>query len=99
VLHAIGACLAVSVVYHAAARDITIKALELEVTGALDIRGFLGLSDDVRPGYQNITVCCRVDTDASADALQELWQHAQRISPVLDVVRNPVPISLVLEKR
>lgn len=75
------------------------NALELDVTGELDTHGFLGLSDDVRPGYQNITICGRVDADAPSDALQELWQHAQPISPVLDIVRTPVSISLVLHKR
>ena len=99
VLHALSACLAVSVVYHAAARGIKINALDLDATGELDTRGFLGLSDEVRPGYQNVTVRCRIATDAPPDALKELWEHAQRISPVLDIIRNPVPVSLVLERK
>jgi uncharacterized OsmC-like protein len=60
VLHALGACLAVSVVYHGAARGITIHTLEFDVTGELVIRGFFGVSDEVRPGYQNIAVRCRI---------------------------------------
>ena len=99
VLHALGSCLAVSVVYHGAARGFAVHALEFDMTGELDTRGFLGLSDAVRPGYQNITVRCRVATDAPPDALAEMWEHAQRISPVLDIIRNPVPVSLVLERK
>ena len=97
VLHALGTCLTISVVHHAAARGITIDALELDVTGELDMRGYLGLSGEVRPGYQKITVCCRISADAPPDALKELWEHAQRISPVLDTIRNPVAVSLVLD--
>ena len=40
VLHALGACLAVGVAYHAAAREIIINAMELDVTGELDTRVF-----------------------------------------------------------
>jgi hypothetical protein len=72
--------------------------MELDVTAELDTRGFLGMSDAVRPGYQNVTARCRIATDAPPDALNELWEHAQRISPVLDIIRNPVPVSLVLER-
>jgi len=97
VLHALGTCLATSVVHHAAARGITIDSLVLDVTGELDMRGYLGLSVDVRPGYQKVTVCCRISADAPPDALKGLWEHAQRISPVLDTIRNPVAVSLVLD--
>ncbi len=60
------------------------------------MRGYLGLLVDVRPGYQKVTVCCRISADAPPDALKELWEHAQRISPVLDTIRNPVAVLLVL---
>ncbi|MCL5884093.1 MAG: hypothetical protein M1377_01870 [Deltaproteobacteria bacterium] len=29
--------------------------------------------------------------------MEELWAYAQRTSPVLDIVRNPVPVSLTME--
>ncbi|MFZ0925207.1 MAG: OsmC family protein [Halobacteriota archaeon] len=96
-LHALGTCLTTSVVHHAAAKGITIDALDLDLVGELDMRGYLGLSGDVRPGYQNVTVCCRISADAPPDALKELWEHAQCISPVLDTVRNPVAVSLTLD--
>jgi len=99
VLHALGACLAASFVYHGAARGITVHAMDFDIMGELDIRGYLGISDAVRPGYQNITVSCRVATDAPPDAMMQLWEQAQRVSPVLDIIRNPVPVSLMLERK
>ncbi len=97
VLHALGACLAVTVAYHGAARGITIQALKLDVTGELDLSGFLGLSEAIRPGYRNIRVECRVSSDAPDATLEELWRYAQRVSPVLDIILTPIPVSLFLE--
>ncbi len=97
VLHALGACLAVTVAYHGAARGIPIQALEFDVTGELDLTGFLGLSETIRPGYQNIDVTCRIASDAPDATLEELWRYAQRVSPVLDIIRAPVPVSFSVE--
>ena len=93
VLHALAASLTTALVYHAAARGITIEAVESRVEGEIDIQGFLGLSDHVRKGYQNIRVTFKVKTDAPAAILRELFQF----SPVYDTVSNPVPVSISVE--
>src|SRR4029078_9014355 len=56
VLHALAACLSGTIVYHAAARAIALEGLETTISGDVDLRGFLGLDSDVRPGYQQIQV-------------------------------------------
>jgi uncharacterized OsmC-like protein len=94
VLHALAACLTTSLVYHAAARGITIDEVESELEGDIDLQGLLGLSDKVRKGYQNIRVNFKVKSDAPAETLQELC----KFSPVYDIVSNPVPVSLQVEK-
>jgi uncharacterized OsmC-like protein len=96
VLAGLASCLAVGVAYNAAAQGIDLTALEFDVEGDLDLHAFLGLSDDVRPGFQNIRVHCRVKSEASKDQLSQLFDYVQRTSPVLDIVRNPVPVSLDL---
>jgi uncharacterized OsmC-like protein len=90
VLHALAACLTTSMVYHAAARGIKIDSVESRLEGDLDLRGFLGLSKDVRPGYQNLRVHFTVKSDAPAESLQELMKH----SPVFDIVSNAVPVAI-----
>ena len=90
VLHALASCLTTSMVYHAAARGIKIDSIESRLEGDLDLRGFLGLSKDVRPGYENLRVEFTVKSDASAETLQELTKH----SPVFDIVTNPVPVAI-----
>ena len=90
VLHALAACLTTSMVYHAAAQGIKIESVESRLEGDLDLRGFLGLSQEVRPGYQNLRVLFTVKSDAPAEKLRELTKH----SPVFDIVSNPVPVAI-----
>ncbi len=97
VLAALASCLTVSIVYSAAAKDITVHELTLALEGDLDLHGFLGLSETVRPGYEEIQVRYHVVSDASTEQLAELMAHAQETSPVLDIVRNPVPVTFVAE--
>lgn len=94
ILHALASCLAVGVAYNAAAQGITIRSLDFDLQGELDLHGFLGLSDDVRPGYSNVRVTYRIDCDAPDDKVDELCAHVQRTSPVLDILRNPVAVTI-----
>jgi len=98
VLHALASCLIVGFVYNAAVRGINIKAVNINLEGDLDLRGFLGISEDVRPGYQNIRVICRIKSDAPRDRIEEVWEYARRTSPVTDIIRNGVPVSITLEQ-
>ncbi len=72
-------------VYHAAVRGIRLEKVESELEGDLDTRGFLAISDEARPGYQEIRVNFKVETNPENLAtLKELV----RLSPVYDVVSN-----------
>ena len=93
VLHALAACLTTTMVYHAAARGIEIKTIESALEGDLDLRGFLGLSDDVRKGYHQIRVNFKVQSEADASLLREL----AKFSPVYDVVSNSLPVEINIE--
>ena len=97
VLHALASCLAVGFVYNAAARGITVESLGFRLEGDLDLHAFLGLSDRIRPGYQNIKVTYRVKADAPREQIVELCDYVQKTSPVLDIIRNPVPVTVALE--
>ncbi len=94
VLHALTSCLTVGFVYNAAAQSITVEALDFEIEGDLDLHAFLGLSDETRPGYEGITVTYRVQADAPDEKLDELCAYVQRTSPVMDIIRNPVPVTV-----
>jgi uncharacterized OsmC-like protein len=97
VLHALAGCLTTSLVYHAAAQGIRIDAVESRLEGDLDLRGFLGMSDEVRNGYDNVRVTFQIKADASEEQLHALCQLAQKRSPVFDIVTNAVPVTVQLE--
>jgi hypothetical protein len=84
------------VAYNAAAQGIRVESLEFDLEGDLDLHGFLGLSDSVRPGYEGVKVTCRAKTDAPREQIEALCAYVQKTSPVLDILRNPVPVSLSL---
>ena len=68
-LSALAACITTSVVYHAAVRGIESRALEAALEGPLDLQGLLGMSDEVRQGFEGIRVRDRIDTDEENVAL------------------------------
>jgi uncharacterized OsmC-like protein len=93
VLHALAGCLTTALVYHAAARGIEVERVESKLEGDLDIRGLLGITDEVRNGYERIRVSFRIEgvDDQTAD---ELVRIAQAHSPVFDIVTNGVPVQV-----
>ena len=97
VLHALASCLCVGFIYNAAAQGIRVDALDFDLEGDLDLQGFLGLSEQVRPGYEGLRVTYRVKSDAPREKIEELCEYVKKTSPVLDIIRNPVPVTVRLE--
>jgi uncharacterized OsmC-like protein len=96
VLAALASCLTVGFIYNAAAQGIKVESLRYSMEGDVDLHGFLGLSRDVRPGYQEIRLTYWVEAEAPREKLEELCAYVQSTSPVLDILRNPVPVSITL---
>jgi uncharacterized OsmC-like protein len=46
----LAACLTQTIVAHATSRGIQIDSINIDVEGDVDLRGFTGISNDVRPG-------------------------------------------------
>lgn len=97
VLHALASCLSVGFIYNAAAQGIRVDSLSFRLEGDLDLHAFLGLSDQVRPGYEGIRLTYRLKTDAPREKVVALCEYVKKTSPVLDIIRNPVPVSIHLE--
>ena len=92
-LHALAACLTGTLAYHAAARGIALDGLECTIEGDVDLHGFLGLDEKVRPGYEGIRVGFKVSGDFDDEQLAELASLTS-YSPVRDIVSNPVPVAI-----
>ena len=85
-----------TMVYHAAVRGIKLDEVESELEGDIDLRGFFAISDEVRPGYQEIRVNFKVKTDAeNVETLKELI----KLSPVYDVVSSGTQVNVQIEKK
>lgn len=96
-LAAAGSCLSVGFAYNAAVRGIDLESMSIEARGELDLQGFLGISDKVRPGYKNIKVTIKIKSNAPREKIRELYEHVLRTSPVLDIIRNAEPVTVILE--
>lgn len=92
-LQALAACLTGTIVYHAAARGIVLEGLECTIEGDVDVQGFLGLDETVRPGFQQIRASFKASGDFDDDQVAELARLAS-YSPVRDTVSNPVSVAV-----
>jgi uncharacterized OsmC-like protein len=93
-LHAVAACLTTAIVSVAAARKVVLTSVESSVTGDMDVRGTLGLSDEVRNGFSAIRVAFRVSGEAPPEKLREVVERAKARSAVYDMVSNGVPVAV-----
>lgn len=95
-LHALASCVTTSMVAHAAARGIPIRSVESEVEGDINLRGYLGLADDVPRGYTALRVKFKVDADPEYhDRLVELAKY----SPVFNTITNSASVDISLEAK
>jgi uncharacterized OsmC-like protein len=95
-LTALAACVTTSIVYHAAAKGIKLKSVESKLEGDIDLRGFLGISKEVSPGYKEIRMNFKIESDAPAEQLKELIGFAPSLSPVFNTITRAVPVKVKL---
>jgi uncharacterized OsmC-like protein len=96
-LHALAACLTISLVYVAAARGVRLTEVESSLEGQMDARGAFGLSDEVRNGFEHVRAAFRVKGDAPPEKLREVAARAQQRSAVYEMVTNGVPVTMEVE--
>jgi len=78
---ALNACMSVGYVANAAVMGIKIESLEIKTKGQLDLRGFLGLDDKVKPGYEEVQYTVHLKTNAPKDKVEELHKLVMKTSP------------------
>jgi len=96
---ALNACVMVGYVAGAAVRGIRLDKVEIETTGELDLRGFLGIADDVAPGYESIQYTVRIKGDGTPEQFREIHDTVIKTSPNYFNITRPVRIDadLVVE--
>ena len=92
----LAACLTQTIVAHATSRGIQIDSIDIDVEGDVDLRGFTGISNDVRPGAQQFRVDMNIKSNnASKEQINELYEIGKRFSPAFDTLTNGTSVVLV----
>ena len=94
VLHAIASCLIAGIGNIAAARGIRLSKVEAKLSGDIDLRGILGLSDKVRNGYERLDISFEIEGDATREQLEQVVMQAKARSAVYDIITNGIPVSI-----
>jgi uncharacterized OsmC-like protein len=92
-LASLGSCQAITYRFWAEQLGITFDSLAVRVEGDLDIRGFFGFDDTVRPGFTAVRVHVTVNGPESTERYQQLADAVDEHCPVLDLFKNPVPVT------
>ena len=96
VLCGLASCITAGIGTVAAARGVTLYSVESSIEGDIDLQGILGLSDEVRNGFQNIRMDFKVEGDAPQDTLRAIVEQSRARSAVFDVVTNRVPVEITV---
>ncbi|MGE3276666.1 MAG: OsmC family protein [Vicinamibacterales bacterium] len=96
-LHGLASCITAGIGNIAAVRGVTLTSVEARLEGDIDLRGILGLSDDVRNGYEEIRATFRIAGDAPPETLRAIVEQARARSAVYDVLTSGVPVDIRVE--
>jgi uncharacterized OsmC-like protein len=91
-LAALGSCQAITYQVWAAQLGIKLDKVEIGIDGDIDLRGFFGIDDGVRPGFNAIRIRVSLRGPESDARYKELASAVDAHCPVLDLFRNPVPV-------
>lgn len=90
ILSALNACMVVGYVSQAALRGIELSDCRIETEGDLDLRGFLGLDEEVCPGYRRINYTVYIDGNGTREQFAEIHEVVMATSPNFFNLAQPV---------
>ncbi len=92
-LQALGACNTIATLAFAKAMGIKIDSITTEVSGKLDLRGFLGLDPKVRPGFLEINMQTKIKSSEPREKINQLMEYAEAHCPVKDTLSKGTKVS------
>jgi putative redox protein len=96
-LKALAGCYTVTLASLASTRGIQIDAATIDLELDIDLKGFLGVDDDVRKGASQIRATIDLQSrTASRDDLADLVRAVEATSPLRDTLANPVDVVTTL---
>ena len=88
----LNACMTVGFVAGASVRGITLDKLEIRTSGKLDLRGFLGLDEQVPAGYESIQYDVAISGNGTPEQFEEIHQAVIRTSPNYFNLNRAIPL-------
>lgn len=89
---ALASCLAIGYAMWAARLEVPIDTLAVEVEADYDVRGELGVDDEVTPAYLEIRYRILIGSPASDEVLRQLCDTADRYSAYRTMYAEPIPL-------
>ncbi|WP_459547324.1 OsmC family protein [Nocardia sp. X0981] len=96
-LGALISCQIVTYRFWAQRLGIVVDDLSIEAEGDLDVRGFFGIDEQVRAGFQAVRVRVRVAGPETPARYAELQAAVEAHCPVLDLTTGATPVETTLE--
>ena len=93
---ALNSCIMVGYVVGAAVNGITLERLEIKTEGELDLRGFLGIDEEVKPGYEAMQVKVTIKGNGTEAQFREIHRTVLKTSPNYFNVSRPIPVEATL---
>jgi uncharacterized OsmC-like protein len=95
-LIALASCQAITYRFWAAQLGIALDDLEVTAEGDLDLRGFLGIDEAIRPGFIDVRLTITPRGPEPLERYVELAEAVDRHCPVLDLFTNLTPVERIV---
>ena len=93
-LSALAACITAGIGNIASVRQVKLTSVKTTVQGDIDLLGLLGLSEDVRNGYNAIRAKVAIEGDADAEKLAKIVHQSVARSAVFDMLKNGTDVQV-----
>jgi len=91
-LAAMNACMMVGYAAVATVMGVELTRLEVETTGDIDLRGFLGIDETVKPGYDAIHQRVHIAGNGTDEQFAKMHEVVQRTSPNYFNITQPIRV-------
>jgi uncharacterized OsmC-like protein len=92
-LAAMNACMMVGYVVGCAMEGIELEELRIDTEGDIDLRGFLGLDPDVKPGYDELTYTVHIKGNGTPEQFQKVHDTVCATSPNRFNIANAIRLN------
>jgi len=95
----LNACMAVGYIAGCSLEGIEVEDLRIECKGDIDLRGFLGLDPNVKPGYDEISYTVHIKGNGTPEQFQKVHETVSANSPNRFNISNSIKLNsnLVVE--